>query len=220
MELAVGVNVGFDDASAIAIYAIVWTIVFVESGLLFGFFLPGDTLLLAAGVAAKTGRADITILVIGTVIAAITGDSLGYTLGRRAGRPLLQKRDGRVLNQHNLTRATAFYERFGNFTIFAARFVPWARTFAPLIAGCTLMPYRRFLAWNVAGGIAWGAGIPVLGYLVGDIPGFEGIALGAVGVMVVVSFVGPVIHYLQARRRYPESVTEEQVELIEDALES
>ena len=217
MDLAIGLDIGFDNVGAVAIYVIVWSIVFVESGLLFGFFLPGDTLLLAAGVAAKTGRCDITILVVGTVIAAIVGDSTGYAIGRRAGRPLLERRDGKVLNQHNLTRATAFYDRFGSFTIVAARFVPWARTFAPLIAGCTLMSYRKFLSWNILGGILWGAGIPILGYLVGEIPGFERIALGAVGVMVVISFVGPVIHYLKARKAYPdESVTEEQIDLIED----
>jgi membrane-associated protein len=219
VDLAVGIDIGFDDASAIAIYVIVWSIVFIESGLLFGFFLPGDTLLLAAGIAAKTGRADIYVLVIGVVIAAILGDSTGYALGRRAGRPLLERRDGRVLNQHNLQRATAFYDRFGSFTIVAARFVPWARTFAPLIAGCTLMPYRKFLAWNVIGGVLWGAGIPFLGYLVGEIPGFEAIALGAVAVMVVISFIGPVIHYLQARKKYPVGVVEEQEDLIEEALD-
>jgi membrane-associated protein len=219
VDLAVGIDIGFDDASAIAIYVIVWSIVFIESGLLFGFFLPGDTLLLAAGIAAKTGRADIYVLVIGVVIAAILGDSTGYALGRRAGRPLLERRDGRVLNQHNLQRATAFYDRFGSFTIVAARFVPWARTFAPLIAGCTLMPYRKFLAWNVMGGVLWGAGIPFLGYLVGEIPGFEAIALGAVAVMVVISFIGPVIHYLQARKKYPVGVVEEQEDLIEEALD-
>ena len=217
VELAVGIDIGLENFGTIAIYAIVWSIVFVESGLLFGFFLPGDTLLLLAGVAAKNDKCDIKVLVIGIVIAAIVGDSTGYAIGRRAGRPLLEKRDGKVLNQHNLQRATAFYDRFGSFTIVAARFVPWARTFAPLIAGCTLMPYRKFVAWNVLGGIMWGAGIPILGYLVGEIPGFEKIALGAVGVMVVISFIGPIVHYLRARKQYPaESVTEEQIELIED----
>ena len=211
-----GIDIGLENFGAVAIYIIVWSIVFVESGLLFGFFLPGDTLLLLAGVAAGDGKCDIKVLVIGTVIAAIVGDSTGYTIGRRAGRPLLEKRDGKVLNQHNLKRATAFYERFGSFTIVAARFVPWARTFAPLIAGCTLMSYRKFLAWNVLGGLLWGAGIPILGYVVGEIPGFEKIALGAVGVMVVISFIGPAVHYWRARQAHPEqSVTEEQIDLVD-----
>ena len=219
MPQAIGIDIGLDNYTTVAIYAIVWTIVFVESGLLIGFFLPGDTLLVAAGVAASKGKADIVVLVIGVIVAAIVGDSVGYTIGRRAGRPLLQKRDGRVLNQHNLQRATAFYERWGSFTIVAARFVPWARTFAPLIAGCTEMPYRKFVTWNVLGGIGWGAGLPILGYAVGNIPGIEAIALGAIGVMVVISFIGPVLHYIRSGRHAKQSLLAEQVEEIERAIE-
>ena len=206
MDLAIGLDPrGFlEGLGTVAFLAVVWGIVFTESGLLIGFWLPGDTLLLLAGLLAKTENlANVWVLAAGTAVAAILGDSTGYAIGRRAGRPLLERRDGRVLNQHNLTRATAFYDRFGSFTVVAARFVPWARTFAPLIAGCTLMPYRRFLAWNVIGGILWGAGIIVLGYYVGEIPGFEKIAVGAVGVMVVISFLGPLVHYLQSRKQAP-----------------
>ena len=216
MTLAIGPEIGFESASALAIYLIVWIIVYVESGLLIGFFLPGDTLLFAAGVACAGGRADISVLCLGVVLAAIVGDSTGYAIGRRMGRPLLERRDGRVLNQTNLRRATAFYDRFGSPTIVIARVVPMVRTFAPLIAGCTEMPYRKFLTWNIVGGVAWGVGVPVAGYVVGEtVPGLEKYALAAAGVMVVISFVGPIVHWLQARKRYPESVTEEQAELLD-----
>lgn len=222
MDLALGLDPrGFlEGLSTVAFLLVVWGIVFTESGLLIGFWLPGDTLLLLAGVLAKNNDlADVRVLAAGTAVAAILGDSTGYAIGRRAGRPLLERRDGRVLNQHNLQRATEFYDRFGSFTVVAARFVPWARTFAPLIAGCTLMPYKKFLAWNVVGGVVWGAGIIVLGYYVGEIPGFEKIAVGAVGVMVVVSFLGPLVHYFQTRNRGSGGILAEQEELIEEALD-
>lgn len=220
MTLAIGPEIGFDSASAVAIYVIVWAIVFVESGLLIGFFLPGDTLLFAAGVACAGGRANIAVLCTGIVIAAIVGDSTGYAIGRRMGRPLLERRDGRVLNQRNLRRATDFYDRYGSATIVIARVVPLVRTFAPLIAGCTEMQYRKFLAWNVIGGLAWGIGVPVAGYAVGEtVPGLEKYALAAAGVMVLLSIVPAVVHYVQAGRHGEPGVVEEQVELIEDALD-
>ncbi|HVE98603.1 MAG TPA: VTT domain-containing protein [Mycobacteriales bacterium] len=220
MTLAIGPEIGFDSASAVAIYLIVWVIVFIESGLLIGFFLPGDTLLFAAGVACAGGRANVAILCAGVVVAAIVGDSTGYAIGRRMGRPLLERRDGRVLNQRNLRRATEFYDKYGSATIVIARVVPVVRTFAPLIAGCTEMRYRTFLTWNILGGIAWGVGVPVAGYVVGEtIPGLEKYALAAAGFMVLVSIVPAVIHYVQAGRQGEPEVGEEQVELIEDALD-
>jgi membrane-associated protein len=204
-------------ASALVIYAVVWAIVFVESGLLVGFFLPGDTLLLAAGVAAHKGTANIAVLCAGTALAAILGDSLGYLIGRRAGRPLLERRDGLVLNQENLGRATRFYERWGSPTIVLARFVPWVRTFAPLIAGATLMPYRRFLAWNVVGGVVWGVGVPLAAYLVGNaIPGFDKYAVAAVLVMVVLSIVPAVWHYVAARRARGRRLADDQASLLQE----
>jgi membrane-associated protein len=205
-------------ASAVVIYAVVWALVFTESGLLIGFFLPGDTLLLAAGVAAHKGAANIAVLCAGCAVAAIVGDNVGYTIGRRAGRPLLEKRDGLVLNQENLGRATRFYERFGSPTIVLARFTPLVRTFAPLIAGATLMPYRRFFVWNVVGGVLWGVGLPLLAYTLGSaIPGFDKYAVAAVFVMVVLSIVPAALHYLRARRHRAKRLRDEQREVVEDA---
>jgi membrane-associated protein len=189
--------------TGLALYLVVWGIVYVESGLLVGFFLPGDTLLVAAGIlcsgSAPQGR--IGVLCAGTVVAAILGDSTGYTIGRRAGRPLLERRDGRVLNQHNLRRATSFYDRFGSPTIVIARVVPMVRTFAPLIAGCTKMRYRTFLTWNVAGGVVWGIGVPLAGYELGErAKGLDKYAVAAAGVMVVLSVAVAVWHYVRAGR--------------------
>ncbi|MDQ1711113.1 MAG: rane-associated protein [Frankiaceae bacterium] len=189
--------------TGLALYVLVWGIVFVESGLLIGFFLPGDTLLVAAGIlcAGRDPHANIAVLCAGTAVAAILGDNVGYTIGRRAGRPLLERRDGRVLNQHNLTRATAFYERFGSPTIVIARVVPMVRTFAPLIAGCTAMRWRTFFTWNVVGGILWGVGVPYAGYQLGErAKGLDKYALAAAGVMVVLSIAVAVWHYVRAGR--------------------
>jgi len=203
-----------DAYSGLALYLIVWAIVFVESGLLVGFFLPGDTLLVAAGIVAAGGNANIAILCAGTAVAAIVGDNVGYTIGRRAGRPLLDRRDGRVLNQHNLTRATAFYDRFGSATIVLARVVPMVRTFAPLIAGCTAMRYRTFFTWNVVGGVVWGVGVPYAGYQLGErAKGLDKYAVAAAGVMVVLSVAFAVVHYVRAGK----ALAREQEQVLEQA---
>ncbi|HEX8004536.1 MAG TPA: VTT domain-containing protein [Mycobacteriales bacterium] len=205
-----------DAYTGIALYALVWAIVFVESGLLVGFFLPGDTLLVAAGILCAGDRpaANIWVLCAGVAAAAIVGDNVGYTIGRRAGRPLLQRRDGRVLNQHNLRRATEFYDRFGSATIVVARVVPMVRTFAPLIAGCTEMRRRTFMTWNVAGGVLWGFGVPLAGYLLGEqAKGLDKYAVAAAGVMVVLSVLVAVVHYVRAGK----AIADEQEDVLEQA---
>jgi membrane-associated protein len=200
--------------AGLALYLVVWSIVFAESGLLVGFFLPGDTLLVLAGIACASGKGNIAVLCAGTAVAAIVGDNVGYSIGRRAGRPLLERRDGRVLNQHNLSRATAFYDRFGSPTIVIARVVPMMRTFAPLIAGCTRMRYRTFFTWNVVGGILWGVGVPYAGYQLGErAKGLDKYAVAAAGVMVVLSVAVAVWHYVRAGRQ----VVEEQREVLDAA---
>lgn len=202
-----------DTYSALAIYVIVWGVVFVESGLLVGFFLPGDTLLVAAGIVAAEGHANVAVLCAGTALAAILGDSTGYMIGRRAGRPLLERRDGRVLNQHNLRRATSFYDRFGSPTIVIARVVPMIRTFAPLVAGCTKMRYRTFVTWNVVGGVVWGIGVPLAGYELGErAKGLDKYAVAAAGLMVVLSIAVAVWHYVRAGR----AIAREQAEVLRE----
>jgi membrane-associated protein len=200
--------------AGVAFYVVVWAIVFTESGLLIGFFLPGDTLLITAGLLCASGHANIGVLCAGTAVAAIVGDNVGYAIGKRAGRPMLERKDGRVLNQRNLSRATDFYDRFGSPTIVVARIVPVVRTFAPLIAGCTGMRYRTFFLWNVVGGIAWGVGVPYLGYAIGErAKGLEKYAVALAGVMVMLSIAYAVYHYVKAGKE----LAAEQREVLEQA---
>jgi len=173
-------------------------IVFAESGLLVGFFLPGDTLLFAAGLAASQGEVSLPILIIAIVAAAIIGDNVGYSFGKKAGPRIFQKKDGIIFRHEYLEQAEKFYEKHGGKTIILARFVPMVRTFAPVVAGAGKMPRERFMAFNVVGGILWGAGMPLLGYLVGDsIPHLDKyIEVVIIGV-VVASFGLALLHVLK-----------------------
>ncbi len=168
-------------------------IVFAESGLLIGFFLPGDTLLFGAGLAASQGELSLPILIIAVVTAAIVGDNVGYSIGRRAGPRIFKKEDGILFRQEYLEKSEEFYEKHGGKTIIIARFVPIVRTFAPVVAGASKMTRRRFFAFNVVGGILWGAGMPLLGYFVGNrIPGLdkyiEIVILGVVLLSLLIAF--------------------------------
>jgi membrane-associated protein len=143
-------------------------IVFAESGLFFGFFLPGDSLLFTAGLFASQGLIPILPLVLGCVVAAIAGDSVGYAFGRRVGPAIFSKEDSFFFHKKHIVRAENFYKKYGTKTILLARFVPIVRTFAPIVAGVGSMPYKTFLAWNVVGGVLWGAGVTLLGYFLGN----------------------------------------------------
>ena len=178
-----------------AVYALVGALVFAESGLLIGFFLPGDTVLFAAGLYSANPSSGVNVAALAALVTvcAVTGDAVGYWFGRRAGPPLLRRKDGRVLNQKNLVRAQSFYERYGVFAVVAARWIPWVRTFAPILAGVGQMPYGRFLAANIVGALTWGAGLVVLGHIAAGAPGVksgaEGIAVTFVAVSVLVALV-------------------------------
>jgi membrane-associated protein len=149
-------------------------VIFAESGLFFGFFLPGDSLLFTAGLFASQGYLPLYPLIIGCMIAAIVGDSVGYAFGRRAGPALFSKDDSLLFKKSHAEKARAFYERHGARTIFLARFVPVIRTFAPIVAGVGMMPYGRFLAWNIGGGVFWVALATLAGYFLGQaFPGIE-----------------------------------------------
>ncbi len=153
---------------------IVAVIVFTESGLLIGFFLPGDTLLFGAGLLASQGELPLIPLILVTVIAAIAGDNVGYSIGRRNGHRLFTKQDGILFRQEHITRAEKFYEKHGGKTIIMARFTPVVRTFAPVVAGVGKMPRRRFMMFNIVGSLLWGAGMILLGYHLGSkIPGLD-----------------------------------------------
>lgn len=143
-------------------------IVFAESGLLFGFFLPGDSLLFTAGLLASQGFSNIALLMIGCSVAAVAGDQVGYVIGRRAGPALFKRPDSRFFHKKNVDRAKAYFEEHGSKTIILARFVPIVRTFAPIVAGVGQMQYRRFVTFNVIGGVLWGAGVSLAGYVLGN----------------------------------------------------
>jgi len=190
-----------DGLTAAALYAVVIGFVFVESGLLVGFFLPGDTMLFAAGLIAADPDRGVSLpwLVGGVVVAAVTGDAVGYAFGARAGPPLPRRRDGRVLNQTNLARAQAFYARYGLLAVFVARWIPWVRTFTPILAGVGGMPYPRFFLANVAGALCWGAGLILLGYLAASTPLLRDAAVGVAIVVVLASAIPGLLRWRSAR---------------------
>ena len=148
-----------------------FAIIFAESGLFFGFFLPGDSLLLTAGVIAFAEPEAFPIWLVCVVcfVAAVSGDAVGYAFGYRVGRRLYQRPDSRFFRKSHLLAAEAFYEKHGGKTIVIARFLPFVRTFAPIVAGTARMPYRRFALFNFTGAILWAIGVPLAGYALGSV---------------------------------------------------
>jgi len=142
-------------------------IVFTESGLLVGFFLPGDTLLFTAGILASQGGFNIVTTIVVIAVAAIVGDNVGYTIGRYSGKRLFKQKDGILFKQEYVTRAEEFYEKHGGKAVILARFVPIVRTFAPLVAGIGRMDRRYFFIYNVIGAVLWSTSVTLLGYYVG-----------------------------------------------------
>jgi len=168
----------------------VLTIVFIESGLLVGFFLPGDSLLFTAGLLSATGNLpDLWVLLITIPLAAIAGDQVGYTIGRKAGPAVFRRPNSRIFRQEHVDKSHQYFERYGPRTIVIARFVPIVRTFAPVMAGVARMRYRTFLLYNAIGGIGWGVGVTSLGYYLGQVDfvraNIELFILGIVGVSVL-----------------------------------
>jgi membrane-associated protein len=150
-------------------YVGLFLIVFAESGLFFGFFLPGDSLLLTAGLFAYKGDLNILILLPLTFVAAVLGDNVGYWFGRKTGPPLFRREESLLFKPKNLLAARNFYEKHGGKTIILARFMPFIRTFAPIVAGAVQMDYRRFMTFNLVGGLLWGIGVTLAGYLLGSL---------------------------------------------------
>jgi membrane-associated protein len=189
--------------TATAVYVVVLGFVFVESGLLVGFLLPGDSLLFAAGLVAGTEGSGVSVgwLIGGVLVAAVAGDSVGYAFGARLGRPWLQRRvDSGRLDARHLRRAEEFYERFGWFAVVAARWIPWVRTFVPILAGTARMPYRRFLLANVGGALAWGPTLLLLGYHAASRPGLRLTAYVVAGAFVAGSLALAVVGAVRRRR--------------------
>lgn len=179
-------------------------IVFAESGLLIGFFLPGDTLLFAAGFLTQQGvlGVNIHLLVLLLVIAAVLGYSLAYVFGHKFGRKLFTKPNTPIFNHANLMRAETFYEKYGPVTIVIGRFVPFARTFVPIVAGIAKMSYATFLLYNILGAVLWIASIVYLGYFGGAWLQQHGINVELLVMPVIlgvfiISFASPVVHILR-----------------------
>jgi len=181
-------------------------VVFAESGLLIGFFLPGDSLLFATGFLIHSGllNFNIHLAVIIIFIAAVLGDSVGYTFGRRVGPRIFKKKDAKLFKQEYVQRAQAFYEKHGGKTIIIARFVPIVRTFAPIVAGAGQMDYKRFLSFNIIGGLLWAAGITYAGYFLGSLFEHWGIEIDVIllpilAVIITLSVLPAAIHVLKDR---------------------
>lgn len=182
-------------------------VVFAESGLLIGFFLPGDSLLFATGFLIQTGllNFNIHLAVLLIFIAAVLGDSVGYTFGRKLGPRVFSKPNARLFKQEYVQRAQEFYEKHGGKTIIIARFVPIVRTFAPIVAGAGKMNYKRFLSFNIFGGLLWAAGVTYAGYFLGHLfeqAGIEidQILLPIIAVIILISVLPPAIHILKNKQ--------------------
>ncbi len=185
-------------------YLILVAIVFTETGLLIGFFLPGDSLLITAGLVAWAGGLNIWWLNVLLMAAAIAGDSVGYAIGFRTGPRIFTRENSLLWNRRQLIRTREFYERYGGKTIVLARFIPIIRTFAPVVAGVGQMAYRRFLFYNVFGGIGWVASLTWIGYLLGHtVPNISQHVHIIVAVVVVLSVLPIVREVIKARRKRP-----------------
>jgi len=183
-------------------YAGMFAIIYAETGLLVGFFLPGDSLLVTAGLFAATGRFDIFYLNALLIPAAIAGDATGYWIGLRAGHALYSRPQSRFFRRDHLLRTREFYERYGGVTIVIARFMPFVRTFAPVVAGVAEMKYRRFALFNITGGVGWILSMTLLGYFLGrSIPGIGSKIEYVIAAVVFVSVLPMVIKFLQMRFR-------------------
>ena len=179
----------------------VLVVVFVESGLLVGFLLPGDSLLFTAGLLSAAGTLpDLWILLVAIPLAAIAGDQVGYAIGRKAGPAIFSRPDSRFFRQEYVEKAESYFERYGPRTIVLARFVPIVRTFAPVMAGVARMKYATFLKFNVIGGVLWGVSLTVLGYYLGQVE-FVAANLEAVLLGIVALSVLPIVRELWLGRR-------------------
>jgi membrane-associated protein len=181
-------------------YGILFLIIFLETGLVVTPFLPGDSLLFAAGTFAALGSLDATWIIIFLSIAAVAGDTANYWIGHASGPKVFNKEKSRLFNKKHLERTHQFYERYGGKTIIIARFVPIVRTFAPFVAGIGSMTYGRFIAYNVIGGIGWVVILVLGGYFFGNIPFIKNNFSLAIGAIILLSILPAIIEFLRHRK--------------------
>lgn len=193
----------------------IFAIIFAETGLLIGFFLPGDSLLFTAGFLASQDKLNLWILLAASVSAAVLGDQVGYMLGRRYGRGYFDKPESRLFKPKNLVLAEEFFEKHGGRAIILARFIPFARTFVPVVAGISHMQYRHFASYNVAGAVLWGAGVTLLGYFLGNaIPSVDRYLLPVIVLILFISVLPSAYHIWKENGTQIKEVTRVQLKEI------
>jgi len=180
-------------------------IIFAETGLLFGFFLPGDSLLFTAGLLAQQGKLNLAVVLVGCFAAAVIGDQVGFTIGQKAGPRIFSKPESRLFKQEFVERTEHFFEKHGPKTVILARFVPVVRTFAPVLAGVGSMTRRTFLTFNVIGAFLWVFGVTLAGYLLADAIGdsVDKYLLPIIFLIIVISLIPPFLEWRKARREAP-----------------
>lgn len=204
MEIAASFDSQLSTLAPFIFYVVVAGIVFIETGLLFGFFLPGDSILFSAGlVASLHGNINIVILVSAIFLAAFFGDQVGFVIGRVVGRPYLDKRESPRV-QKMIKNAEVFYERNGWWAVVAARFFPWIRTFVPPIAGAAKMNYYSFLSANIVGALLWGVGITLAGYYAASIPWVKNFSYALAAFFIGASIISFFVNYLRHRQPRPD----------------
>jgi membrane-associated protein len=200
MNLLASFDAQFAALAPFIFYIVIAAIVFIETGLLFGFFLPGDSVLFSAGlIAAKMQDVNIVLLVSLVVIAAFFGDQIGFVLGRIVGRPYLEKRNSPRM-QRMIASSERFYSHTGWWAVVAARFFPWIRTFVPPIAGASHMNYYKFLSANALGALLWGVGITLAGYYAAAIPWVKTSSYAIAAFFITASVVSSLVSYRRHRQ--------------------
>ncbi len=200
IELAASFDEQLSSLAPFIFYVVIGAIVFIETGLLFGFFLPGDSILFSAGlVAAAHGNINIVVLVTVILAAAFFGDQVGFVIGRVVGRPYLDKHQSPRMRKM-IANSERFYERTGWWAVVAARFFPWIRTFVPPIAGASKMNYYKFLSANAVGAVLWGAGITLAGYYAASLPWVRTFSYAIAAFFITASIVSGIVNYLRHRQ--------------------
>jgi len=201
MEFAASFDSQLSSLAPFVFYLVVAAIVFIETGLLFGFFLPGDSILFSAGlVAAAHGNINIVILVSAIFLAAFFGDQVGFVIGRVVGRPYLDKKQSPRM-QRMIVNAENFYEKTGWWAVVAARFFPWIRTFVPPIAGAAKMNYYKFLSANILGALLWGVGITLAGFYAATLPWVKSSSYVIAAFFITASLISALVNYRRRPRQ-------------------
>jgi membrane-associated protein len=199
-NFAASFDVQLSPVAPFLFYLVVAGVIFIETALLLGFFLPGDSLLFSAGlVAAVRNDINIVILVLVVFLAAFIGDQVGYVLGRKIGRPYFQRKDSKRM-QKMLVRSERFYEKYGWWSVVIARYIPWVRTFVPPIAGTVKMNYYKFLSANALGAFLWGVVITLAGFYSGSISWVKDISYGLATFFIGASLISALFNYLREKR--------------------